>query len=42
MGLISFATGVTVDRPLGTGFVNKMTEMINKMTEPLPVVKTKK
>jgi Mg-chelatase subunit ChlD len=32
MGLISFATGVTVNRPLETYFVNDMTTKINAMT----------
>jgi Mg-chelatase subunit ChlD len=32
MGLISFATGVTVDQQLGTNFVNAMTTKINAMT----------
>jgi Mg-chelatase subunit ChlD len=31
MGLISFATGVTVDQQLGTNFVNAMTTKINDM-----------
>ncbi len=31
MGLISFATGVTVDVPLGNNYVNSMTSAINKM-----------
>ena len=32
MGLISFATGVTVDQQLGTNFVDAMTTKINAMT----------
>ena len=32
MGLISFATGVTVDFPLGNNFVTPMTTTINAMT----------
>jgi Flp pilus assembly protein TadG len=32
MGLISFATGVTVDQQLGINFVNAMTTKINAMT----------
>ncbi len=32
MGLISFATGVTVDQQLGTNFVTAMTTKINAMT----------
>jgi Flp pilus assembly protein TadG len=32
LGLISFATGVTVDYPLGTNFVNAMTTKISNMT----------
>ncbi len=32
VGLISFATGVTVDVPLGTNYVTSMTNAIDKMT----------
>lgn len=32
LGLISFATGVTVDRPLGTNYVDPMISAINRMT----------
>ena len=32
MGLITFATGVTVDHPLSTNFVSAMTTKINAMT----------